>query len=104
MGNEAIKTKVCSRCGRELPLTEFPKNARCSGGHSGVCKKCKREQINDYRRNLAEKARLYDMRGGLKDYTPRELMLELKRRGYEGTLLYTERKTIDIGSLEDEIK
>ena len=65
MGNEAIKTKVCSRCGRELPLTEFPKNARCSGGHSGVCKKCKREQINDYRRNLAEKARLYDERGGV---------------------------------------
>ena len=31
-------------------------------------------------------------------------MLELKRRGYEGTLLYTERKTIDIGRLEDEIK
>lgn len=42
--------------------------------------------------------------GGLKDYTPRELMLELKRRGYEGTLSYTERKTIDIGRMEDEIK
>ena len=70
MGNEAIKTKVCSRCGRELPLTEFPKNARCSGGHSGVCKKCKREQINNYRRNLAEKARLYDMRGVSKTTRP----------------------------------
>ena len=39
--------------------------------------------------------------GGLKDYTPRELMLELKRRGYEGVLTYTERKTIDITRLED---
>ena len=101
MENEAIKTKVCSRCGRELPLSEFPKSSTCRGGHSGVCKKCKAEQERDYRRNLAEKARLYDERGGLKDYTPRELMLELSRRGYEGVLTYTERKTIDITRLED---
>ena len=101
MENEAIKTKVCSRCSMELPLTEFPKNAQCRDGHSGVCKKCKREQIRDYRRNLAEKARLYDEREGLKAYTPRELMLELKRRGYEGVLTFTERKTIDISRLED---
>lgn len=39
--------------------------------------------------------------GGLKDYTPRELMVELARRGYEGVLTYTERKTIDITRLED---
>lgn len=39
--------------------------------------------------------------GGLKDYTPRELMLELKRRGYEGVLTFTEHKTIDIARLED---
>lgn len=64
MENEAIKTKVCSRCGRELPLTEFPKSAQCRDGHSGVCKKCKVEQMRDYRRNLAEKARLYNERGG----------------------------------------
>lgn len=70
MENEAIKTKVCSRCGRELPLTEFPKNAQCRGGHSGVCKKCKTEQIRVYRRNLREKARLYDERGVSKATRP----------------------------------
>ena len=102
MENEAIKTKVCSHCGRELPLSEFPRNSRCRGGHSGVCKKCKGVQIRDYRRNLAEKARLYDERGGLKDYTPRDLMLELKRRGYEGVLTFTERKTIDISQLDNQ--
>lgn len=102
MENEAIKTKVCSRCGRELPLTEFSKNAQCRGGHSGVCKKCKTEQMRVYRRNLREKARLYDERGGLKGYTPRDLMLELKRRGYEGVLTFTERKTIDISQLDNQ--
>lgn len=102
MENEAIKTKVCSRCGMELPLTEFPKNANSYDGHLGVCKKCQRERMRDYRQNLAKKARLYDERGGLKDYTPRELMLELKRRGYEGVLTFTERKTIDISQLDNQ--
>lgn len=69
MGNEAIKTKVCSHCRRELPLTAFPKNSHCRGGHSGVCRKCKTERARDYRRNLAEKARLYDERGGVSKAT-----------------------------------
>lgn len=101
MENEAIKTKVCSHCGQELPLSEFPKNSKCRGGHSGVCKKCRAEQMRDSRRTLAEKARLYDERGGLETFTARELMKELSRRGYEGVLTYTERKTIDISKLDD---
>lgn len=102
MENEAIK-KVCSRCGRDLPLSEFPKNTTCRGGHSGVCKKCKVEQMRDYRRNLAEKARLYDERGGLESYTPRQLMEELARRGYRGSLTYTETRTVDLQKiLENE--
>ena len=41
--------------------------------------------------------------GGLKDYTPRELMEELARRGYKGTLTYTETRTVDIQNiLKDE--
>ena len=70
MENEAIKTKVCSRCGMELPLTEFPKNANSYDGHLGVCKKCQRERMRDYRRNLVEKARLYDKRGAQRLHAP----------------------------------
>ena len=36
----------------------------------------------------------------LRDFQPRELMIELKRRGYEGTLTYTEVKTIDITKVD----
>ena len=33
------------------------------------------------------------------DYTPRQLMEELKRRGYTGRLQYVEVKTIDLGAI-----
>jgi hypothetical protein len=35
----------------------------------------------------------------LADFTPRELMAELKRRGYEGKITYVETHTIDLSTL-----
>jgi hypothetical protein len=35
----------------------------------------------------------------LADFTPRELMQELKRKGYEGKLTYVETHTIDLSTL-----
>ena len=35
----------------------------------------------------------------LKDFTPRELMVELARRGYKGSLEFTETRVIDIQRL-----
>lgn len=37
---EQPKTKVCSKCGRELPITEFATNKTCKDGHIGRCKDC----------------------------------------------------------------
>ena len=37
------KTKVCTKCGRELPLNEFNKNKKLKDGHEGQCKKCRAE-------------------------------------------------------------
>jgi hypothetical protein len=42
-----------------------------------------------------EDARAENRRLCLSDFTPRELMLELKRRGYEGRLTYVETHMID---------
>ena len=36
-----MKTKKCSRCGKDKLLDEFPKNKACFEGHSGVCKSCR---------------------------------------------------------------
>ena len=35
-----IKTKVCSKCGRELPLSQFSKCARNKDGLQYMCKEC----------------------------------------------------------------
>ena len=37
------KTKVCSKCGRELPLNEFTKFKKSNDGLSSWCKSCFRE-------------------------------------------------------------
>lgn len=36
-------TKVCSRCGRELPVSEFHKDKRTNDGINSYCRKCAKE-------------------------------------------------------------
>ena len=43
---ESTETKVCKKCGRELPITEFALNKNLKDGHVGQCKDC----INAYQR------------------------------------------------------
>lgn len=63
------KLKKCSYCGKELPLTHFSKRGT---GYRNICNDClKRES------GATDK---------FKDFTSRELIDELKARGYEGTL------------------
>jgi hypothetical protein len=37
--------KVCAGCGRELPLTEFVRDARRSDGHGAVCRECMSDRV-----------------------------------------------------------
>ena len=49
---ELTETKVCKKCGRELPITEFALNKNSKDGHVGQCKDC----YNAYQReNYARK-------------------------------------------------
>ena len=34
------RTKVCAKCGRELPLLQFSTNRRMKDGHQSECKEC----------------------------------------------------------------
>lgn len=52
-------TKICSKCGRELPLSEFYKNARTSDGYYYACKDCCRRYSKEFNRNHREEKTAY---------------------------------------------
>lgn len=114
-----METKVCSKCGRELPIENFYTNKSLKGGHDNCCKECKNAYSREWARRRAEKKRTEKIENeriefekkykiytnkDLAKFTPRELMLELKARGYEGELLFREVKVtehrISLGKLE----
>lgn len=43
-----METKVCSKCGRELPLNEFYKNKGMKDGHKNECKECFKQRQKQY--------------------------------------------------------
>lgn len=85
-----METKVCKVCGKELPLSEFRKSLLVPNGIA-TCKKCVNERI--------KKTKLFKETTGstnteLAKFTPRELIEELKSRGYKGKLYVT--RTIEL--------
>jgi hypothetical protein len=96
-----METKVCKCCGRELPVTEFSKNAF---GFTSVCKECNVQNRKDgaKKRNQLKQQAIDAINARnlrLQDFTPRELMEELKNRGYDGKLRYVQVQEIDLSKL-----
>lgn len=73
------ETKKCKCCGKELPLTHFKRQAK---GYRSICNDCLRRESGATER--------------VKDFTSRELIDELKARGYEGQL---QKKIVEIVKL-----
>lgn len=94
--NEELSTKKCHGCGRELPIGSFHKNSQNKDGLQNICKECKETRR---KANIAKRERELTSQG-LSSYTPRELMLELKKRGFEGKLTYTQVLTVDVGTIQ----
>ena len=116
---EEIRTKVCKCCGEELPITSFYEKTTSADGHKTYCKSCQRKKAAESARKRREKEKarkvveeraefekkykIYTNRE-LAKFTPRDLMLELKARGYEGELVFREVKVtehrINLGKLD----
>ena len=96
-----METRICKRCGRELPIENF-KVSRW-GGRVEVCTECanqkridnkvKKQQEAELQKAKAESAAM-NRRQILEQFKPRELMEELSRRSYKGKLTFTQ--VIDI--------
>lgn len=97
---EEIKTKKCSKCGRELTLDNFSKNAKHKDGLQYTCKDCQRESVRKAYEKRKEKSfgvtplgRVYT-NVELAKFQPRELLAELKARGYEWEKMYAPRQEV----------
>lgn len=86
-----MATKVCSHCGRELPVSEFNKRSASSDGLQNWCRDCMRKSHNEsYSRRRALSSLSHDdAPNPLASFKPRALIEELRRRGYKGKLTYT---------------
>lgn len=95
MEENQMLTKKCSQCGIEKPLSEFHKNSNFVDGVQRICKECVRENNKTYRERKKEET-LHKVYGNpdLAMFQPRELIAELKARGYTGELQYTQRITV----------
>lgn len=77
-----LSTKVCACCGNELPITAFNKHGKSKDGYESICKACK--------------AKTKGSNPELLKFTPRELIDELRARGYRGTLEFVQRHQINV--------
>ena len=88
-----METKQCPKCGRELPASEFNKCKSNPDGLQSYCRECQHES----QRKAYKKYSAVRQDNPLSAYTPRELMLELKKRGYKGKLHFVQE--IDLNTL-----
>lgn len=84
MENQEIKTKKCSKCGRELPLSEFYLNRATFDGLQTWCKECQKKRDRRKRTNK-------NCNPDLAQFTPRQLIEELRLRGYTGEIQYVQK-------------
>lgn len=84
---EANQTKTCHKCGRTLSVDNFYSSKNSKDGFRTYCKECyKQTQLNRIKKITTAP------NPALEEFTPQELISELRARGYTGSLSYTEIK------------
>ena len=54
-----METKICKRCGRELPLSEFYETKSCKDGHINVCKECLKQYYQEHKEEKIDYQKQY---------------------------------------------
>ncbi len=50
-------TKICTKCGRELPIENFAKSSKTIDGRQGHCKDCNHQAYKDWRKRHPKSAK-----------------------------------------------
>lgn len=87
-----VKTRICKRCGRELPISEFAKHAKTPDHLQANCRSCMKELIAESKSNAPadyawpEKPTGKNTAPDLSNFSDQQLIAELTHRGYHGRL------------------
>lgn len=76
------QTKVCKRCGRDLPASEFYTHKNRKDGLQPYCRKCQSDMVREARERKKDDAPKEDP-GKPIVWDDAALVAELRRRGYE---------------------
>ena len=112
-GMDVDRLRTCRTCGRTLTIDNYYKSKQYKDGYYTECKECFDRRRGGSRNKVKKEKKQVEtiekkpvapaptpsattQAKSLQDYTPRELMAELARRGYTGKLEYVERHIIDI--------
>ena len=89
------KTKICAHCGRELPVEAYYGNKTTKDGLQSWCKDCQNKSKNERCKEKRREFRREKPRA-LSAIPVADLIEELKRRGYVGTLRLRKENTIEV--------
>lgn len=88
-----METKKCPKCGNELPLTEFY-HSKITGKPYTYCKKCSKDIKKEEKEKRKQKEKEDLISRKLDSITSRELIIELRKRGYRGELVFQQKVKI----------